>query len=219
MRPGPHIRMSFSDTGHGVPAEIQTKMFDPFFTTKEKGEGTGMGLTMVDSIVRSYHGKIDLYSQVGQGATLQILLPAVKAEQEHKSVDQIELPHGEGQRILVVDDERNLAEMTGTMLDSLGYRAHTETDSRRALELFGSDTAAFDLILSDVAMPGMSGDALAQQVLTLRPGMPIILMTGHSDRVNQDLIIKIGVRKLLPKPLSLKILADLVHEVLDRTLV
>jgi len=215
MRPGPYIRMSFSDTGRGIPADIQAKMFDPFFTTKGKGEGTGMGLTMVDSIVKSYHGRIDLHSELGRGTTIEILLPAIEAAQEPKSTDQTQLPQGEGQRILVVDDQRKMAEVTGIMLTSLGYRVHIETDSRSALGCFGSDPKAFDLILSDVTMPGMAGDVLAQRILELRPDMPVILMTGHSDRVDQDMICKLGVKKLLSKPLPLNVLATTIRDVLD----
>jgi PAS domain S-box-containing protein len=215
MQPGPYIRISFTDTGRGIPAPIQAKMFDPFFTTKGKGEGTGIGLTMVDSIVKSYQGRIDLRSEVGRGTTIEILLPVIEAEQEPKSIDPIRLPQGEGQRILVVDDQRKIAEVTGIMLTSLGYRVHIETDSRSALRRFGSDPKAFDLILSDVTMPGMSGDLLTQRILELRPDMPVILMTGHSDRVDQELIRKLGVKKLLSKPLPRNVLATTVRDVLD----
>lgn len=218
MRPGPHIRISFADTGHGIPDDIQAKMFDPFFTTKEKGEGTGMGLTMVDSIVKSYHGRIDLHSKVGQGTTIEIYLPTIAADAEPETEVQVPIPQGEGQRILVVDDEHNLVKVTAAMLRSLGYEVHSETDSRKALRLLRSDPGNFDLLLSDVAMPGMTGDALAQQVLALRPDLPVILMTGHSDRVSQEMVRNMGGRKLLSKPLSLRTLAVSVKEALEGTL-
>ena len=193
-------------------------MFDPFFTTKRKGEGTGMGLAMVESIVKSYHGKIDLTSEVGRGTTIEICLPVIEAGREPKSTGPSQLPQGEGQRILVVDDERKLAEVGGAMLKSLGYRVRTETDSLRALNLFKANPDGFDLLLSDVAMPGMSGDALAREVMSLRPDMPVILMTGHNERLNPDLIRRLGVRKLLSKPLPLNVLAASVREVLDSSL-
>jgi PAS domain S-box-containing protein len=213
MQPGPCIRMTFTDTGQGIPAHIQAKMFDPFFTTKAKGEGTGMGLTMVDSIVKSYQGTIDLQSETGRGTTIEIFLPAVEADQIQNGTDEIVLPQGEGQRILVVDDERKLVEVTAISLGHLGYNVHAETDSGSALELFKADPAAFDMILSDVAMPGMSGDALAKEILALRPDIPVVLMTGHSDRVDQNLIRQLGVKKLVSKPLSLNLLAVAVKEV------
>jgi PAS domain S-box-containing protein len=216
LRAGPCIRMSFSDTGSGIPAEIQAKMFDPFFTTKAKGEGTGMGLTMVDSIVKSYHGRIDLDSEVGHGTSIAILLPSVEAEREPKREAHGRLAQGGSQSILVVDDERNTANVTGAMLNRLGYKVRIETDSRSALSLFRSNPQAFDLMLCDVGMPGMSGDLLARRVLDLRPDMRIILMTGHSDRVDQKLIEKIGVTKLLSKPLPLNELAASVREVLEK---
>jgi CheY-like chemotaxis protein/anti-sigma regulatory factor (Ser/Thr protein kinase) len=215
IRLGPCILMSFTDTGPGIPADIQAKMFDPFFTTKEKGEGTGMGLTMVDSIVKSYHGRIDLRSEVGRGTTIRILLPAVHAEQEQKNNDPATRPQGEGQCILVVDDQREIAQVTASMLTSLGYMVCTETDSRKALRRFKSNPKAFDLLLSDVAMPGMTGDFLAKRILELRPDLPVILMTGHSDRVDQKTIRNIGVKKLLSKPLSLNVLAGAVQAMFE----
>ena len=119
----------------------------------------------------------------------------------------------------MVDDELKLAEVKGAMLKSLGYRVHTETDSRRALDLFKADPGAFELILSDVAMPGLSGEALAREVLALRPDIPVILMTGHNERLNPGLIRRLGIRKLLSKPLPLNVLAASVQEVLESSLV
>jgi PAS domain S-box-containing protein len=215
MKPGDYIRMTFTDTGHGIPADVQARMFDPFFTTKDKGEGTGMGLTMVDSIVKSYHGRIDLRSKTGEGTTVEILLPVVEAHQMQENTVEDELPRGDGERILVVDDEQKLAEVTALSLEHLGYSVRYETDGRKVLELFKSDPDAFDLLLSDVSMPGISGDFLAREVLALRPDVPIVLMTGHSDRVDKHLILKIGVKKLLFKPLSLHMLAVSTHEALN----
>ena len=219
LTPGPYIRITFTDTGRGIPDDVQAKIFDPFFTTKEKGEGTGMGLTMVDSIVKSYQGWINLDSEVGHGTTIDILLPASEAQSQPGEVDPAFLPHGQGQRILVVDDQAEMAQVTTTMLTSLGYRVHTQTDSRKALQQFKSNPNAFDLIVSDVTMPGMNGDALAQQVLKLRPDIPVILMTGHSDRVDEERIREIGIKKKLLKPLPLSVLAAAVREVLARSAV
>jgi PAS domain S-box-containing protein len=217
IEPGVYIRMTFTDTGHGIPAEVQARMFDPFFTTKEKGEGTGVGLTMVDSIVKSYHGRIDLHSKTGEGTTVEILLPVIEADQAQEETVEHELPQGQGERILVVDDEQKLAEVTSLSLEHLGYNIHFETDCRKALALFQSDPSAFDLVLSDVSMPGMSGDLLARKILALRPDVPVVLMTGHSDRVDKETILRLGVRTLLSKPLSLRQLAVAVREVLNRT--
>jgi PAS domain S-box-containing protein len=215
LSPGPYIRMTFADTGHGIPGEVQARMFDPFFTTKEKGEGTGMGLTMVDSIVKSYHGMIDLHSKEGEGTIVEILLPVIEADSMRQNAVELELPQGRGERILVVDDEQKLAEVTALSLEHLGYDVHFETDSVKALELFLSDPHAFDLILSDVSMPEMPGDLLAREILALRSDVPVILMTGHSDRVDKDLILKLGVKKLVSKPLSLHLLAVAMREVLN----
>jgi PAS domain S-box-containing protein len=215
MRPGAYIRMTFADTGHGISDEIQSRMFDPFFTTKEKGEGTGMGLTMVHSIVKSYHGRIDFHSNTGEGTTVEILLPVIEVDQVQKNTVDHELPQGAGERILVVDDEQSLAEVTALSLEHLGYTVHFETDSRRALELFKTDPHAFDLVLSDLSMPEVPGDYLVREVMALRPDVPVVLMTGHSDRVDKKAILNLGVRKLLSKPLSLHILAVSMREVLN----
>jgi PAS domain S-box-containing protein len=215
LRPGAYIRMTFTDTGHGIPDHIQARMFDPFFTTKDKGEGTGMGLTMVHSIVKSYHGRIDLHSKPGEGTRVEILLPVIEADQTQDSAIEVELPQGNGERILVVDDEEKLAEVTALSLEHLGYNVCFETDSRKALKRFQSDPDAFDLILSDVSMPAMAGDSLAMEVLALRPDLPVVLMTGHSNRVDKKPILKKGVRKLLSKPLSLHLLAVSVREALS----
>lgn len=214
VQPGPYVRMAFSDTGKGIPADIQAKMFDPFFTTKGKGEGTGMGLTMVDSIVKSYRGHIDLHSEVGRGTTIGILLPEIEARQQPARTEPAVLPDGQGQRILVVDDQQEIAQVTATMLASLGYNAQTRTDGLSALELIKSDPWAFDLIICDVTMPVLSGDVLARQILSLRPDLPVILMTGHSDRVDQEMVRDIGVKRLLSKPLSLDVLGVTLSEVL-----
>ena len=215
VKPGDYIRMTFTDTGHGIPADVQAKMFDPFFTTKDKDEGTGMGLTMVDSIVKSYHGRIDLRSKTDEGTTVEILLPVVEADQMQENTVEDEFPRGDGERILVVDDEQKLAEVTALSLEHLGYSVHYEIDGRKALELFKSDPDAFDLLLSDVSMPGISGDFLAREVLALRPEKPVVLMTGHSDRVDKHVILKLGVKKLLSKPLSLHLLAVSTREALN----
>jgi PAS domain S-box-containing protein len=216
LRPGPYVRMTFADTGHGIPDEIQAKMFDPFFTTKDKGEGTGMGLTMVNSIVLSYHGRIDFHTKAGEGTAVEILWPVIEGDQVQEDTDAPETPQGEQERILVVDDEQKLAEVTALSLEHLGYNVRFETDSRKALEVFKSDPNAFDLVLCDVSMPEMPGDDLARQVLALRPDVPVVLMTGHSDRVDKKQMLNLGVKKLLSKPLSLHMLAVSMREVLNR---
>jgi len=214
MPPGPYMHLSVSDTGRGIPAEIQAKIFDPFFTTKEKGEGTGMGLTMVQSIVRSYHGMISFESEMGKGTTFNILLPVVEAGEDDPAVSQPILAKG-SERILVVDDERVLAEMTRSMLVSLGYQVTALSSSQKALELFESDPQAFDLVFADVSMPEISGDDLARRMLRLRPDLPIILMTGFSNRLNHENTRQMGVRRLLYKPLTLQKISRNVREVLD----
>lgn len=215
MRAGAHVQISFADNGHGIPPDILDKLFDPFFTTKQRGEGTGMGLTMVEGIVKSYHGRIDVRSEVGHGTTFDIFLPVIEAAATSDTIKEKGVAPGNGRNILLVDDDRSIAEITGKMLDNLGYNVHTETDSRCALERFGTNPKDFDLVLSDVTMPGMTGDVLAKKVLNLRPDMPVILMTGHSERVSRRSVMDLGVKKLIFKPLSMSKLATCVREALN----
>ncbi|NJB67267.1 PAS domain S-box-containing protein [Desulfobaculum xiamenense] len=204
------VRLSVSDTGHGIPADIIDNVFDPFFTTKKPDEGTGMGLAMVHGIVNSHGGNVRVESSPGQGAAFHVTLPV--AEQEPVAMGETIPPAigGKG-RALFVDDERALAAIGGEMLESLGFSPVVETDSRRALEIFRRNPQSFSLVITDQTMPGLSGQRLAREILALRPDIPIIVCTGYSADMSAEQAREMGIRGFLLKPVLKRDLAACIH--------
>jgi len=214
LQPGTFLQLSFKDTGEGVLPEIRERIFDPFFTTKEVGKGTGLGLSMVYSIVKSCNGSIVCDSRPGEGTEFRIILPALegRAVQENESTDLI--PNGK-EHILLIDDEEMLAELGQAMLERLGYHVTTGTNSLDALTTFQNQPDAFDLLITDQTMPGMTGLDLARRVLQIRPEMPIILCTGYSGLISEDKAKALGIKGYAFKPLAKKDIGELIRKVLD----
>ena len=199
-RPERFVRLSVSDTGPGIDAEVVERIFDPFFTTKKQGEGTGMGLAMVHGIVKRHDGYLELKNAPGQGATFHVFLPKA-SEAEREVVDTpADLVFREG-RILFVDDEKPLTDIGREMLESCGFEVVTRTSSIEALEAFKYKSRDFDLVITDQTMPNMTGMEFAREVLKLRPDMPIILCTGFSDAVSYDRLRDIGIGDFIMKPI------------------
>ncbi|HEB68676.1 MAG TPA: PAS domain S-box protein [Desulfobulbus sp.] len=212
---GRWLDLMVSDTGSGMESHIKEKIFDPFFTTKEKGEGTGLGLSVVHGIVKSHGGEISVQSQPGKGSTFHVYLPVIDRElKEDIKVVHSSLPRGH-ERILLVDDEPLLVDIIGRTLTSLGYFVSSFTDSRVALEQFLDHADEIDLIVTDMTMPQLTGIELAQRVLAVSPGMPIILCTGYSEYISADQAREVGVREFVAKPVDNKTLAEVVRKVLD----
>ncbi|MDD5759107.1 MAG: GAF domain-containing protein [Desulfobulbaceae bacterium] len=215
LMPGSYVRLEISDTGHGMDKQTIERIFEPYFTTKATGEGTGMGLSVVHGIVRNYHGYIRVDSHPGLGTTFQVYLPSAK----DKAVDDggdLDGPLARGaERILVVDDEKTITSMLQMILEKCGYQVSAVTQSPVALALFESDPAAFDLIITDMTMPVLTGFDLARRVLAIRPGMPIIICTGYSELVNKEKATEVGIRELLMKPVTTRGLANCVRKTLD----
>jgi PAS domain S-box-containing protein len=177
--PGPYVALSVSDTGHGMDAETSRRIFDPFFTTKAPGEGTGLGLPVVDGIVRQHEGVILCDSQPGVGTTFTVYLPAAEGLPASAAPDTAACTsRGRGEHVFVVDDEVMLTELTGRMLTGMGYRCSTFTDAGSALDAFAANPSAVDLILTDLTMPRMTGGDLIAAVRRLRPDLPLVLATG-----------------------------------------
>ncbi len=213
---GRYVRLTVSDTGHGMSRDIMDRMFDPFFTTKGIGEGTGLGLAVIHGIVRSYNGFIKVNSELGQGTSFQIYLPELEHSNQVEAVMQAdERSHGQ-EHILVVDDEEILVTMVERMLVSVGYTVTSCTDSLLALELFKAEPDKFDLILTDMAMPNMSGKVLTQKILDIRPDAVIIICTGFSNSLDEDDVRSLGVAKYIHKPVIRSDLAKQIRKVLDR---
>jgi PAS domain S-box-containing protein len=214
LEPGPYILLSVKDTGTGMDPETMNRIFEPFFTTKQKGQGTGMGLAVVYGIVKSLHGDITVESQPGKGTTFNVFIPRAEqpAELDEASLDEI--PHGT-ERILFVDDEEFLVELGRTTLRHLGYKVIGVTDSQDALSLFLDNPGRFDVVITDQAMPAMTGLTLAKELAKARPKIPIILCTGYSDAVSPESIKEAGVRELVMKPLTKRDLAEAIRRALD----
>ena len=214
LKPGNYIEIQVSDTGAGIAPEIIGSIFDPYFTTKGPGEGTGMGLAMVHGIVKSYGGKISVDSKPGQGALFRIYLPVTRKRQEHHPYQAETIPAGT-ERILFVDDEAPIAKMGGQTLEGIGYTVSIRTSSIEALELFRSKPNDFDLVITDMTMPNMSGDKLAVELMKIRPDIPVIICTGFSKKISDDSIATIGIRAFAYKPIVKADLAKTVRKVLD----
>ncbi len=215
LTPGPYVRLTVSDTGHGMPPETLARIFEPFFTTKTREEGTGMGLSVVHGIVKSLGGEIKVYSEPGKGSTFQVLLPLISVEETAAVAVSGEMPTGR-EHILFVDDEEALAVLGGQMLERLGYRVTVKTSAIEALAAFRERPQGFDLIISDQTMPHLTGAKLAREILQLRPDLPIILCTGFSESLSPEKAQHLAIDALLMKPLSIRDLAVAVRQVLDR---
>jgi PAS domain S-box-containing protein len=211
---GHYLSLRVSDTGHGMSGEVQERIFDPYFTTKKQGEGTGLGLALVHGIVRRHEGEIAVESEPGSGTTFEILFPEFTRESEAHRTSQHDLPSGT-ERILLVDDELPLLEMGYQMLTGLGYDATTCSDAREALELITRRDDHYDAVITDMSMPGMDGIRLAQELGTIRPGVPVILCTGFSDEMNEEKALELGVAAFVLKPILKKDMAETLRRVLD----
>ncbi|MEJ2641231.1 MAG: response regulator [Desulfosarcinaceae bacterium] len=215
LKPGRYLKLTVSDTGCGMTPEIMAAIFDPYFTTKDLGEGTGLGLAVVHGIVQEYGGDIRVQSEPGKGTTFSIYFPAIKKEASASSKDDADHLPGGDERILVIDDEPAILKVMQRNLSYLGYRVTTQGDSRQALALFTADPTAFDLVLTDMTMPKMTGDRLAKAMLSIRPDIPIALCTGYSRQIDAQQVKADGIRALLMKPVSQKLLASELRHLLD----
>jgi len=214
IKPGHYMLLSVTDTGCGMNRATMDRIFDPYFTTKEKGIGTGLGLAVVKGIIRNHQGEIAVSSDVGKGTTFDIYWPIIDRKEplEEQSGPMI---GGGGELILFVDDEKAVADLGKQMLSRLGYKVETRTNSIEALEAFRHQPQKYDMVVTDLTMPGMTGDKLAREILKIRPEIPIIMCTGFSEAADRDMISKIGIRKLLMKPILMANMARAIREALD----
>jgi len=214
LRPGAYVKLSVSDTGVGMTPEIMERIFDPYFTTKKKGEGTGIGLSVVHAIVTQHGGTIVVESELGKGSVFHVYLPSTRAREKKQEI-QTETPVPTGQeRILFVDDEPALAMLGKKMLEGLGYTVTAMTDSLESLALFRSDPEGFDLVITDTTMPHMPGDILAQEMMKIRPDIPVVITTGHSRRISEKKAEELGLKGFIMKPLIVRDLAETVRKAL-----
>jgi CheY-like chemotaxis protein len=214
LKRGSYLELIVSDTGYGMPSHVLDRIFDPFFTTKEIGEGTGMGLSVVHGIVGSYRGAIAACSDPDEGSTFKVYLPVVERQLEPQT--QAEGPAANGtERILFVDDEPGLVNIGKQMLESLGYTVTTRTSSLEAFELFKAEPDRFDLVITDMAMPNMPGDILSTELMKVRPEIPVILCTGYSSKISDEIALQKGIKAFAYKPIAMHDLTKSVRKVLD----
>jgi PAS domain S-box-containing protein len=212
---GRYVKLIVRDTGTGMSARVSARIFEPFFTTKKQGEGTGMGLAVVFGIIKSHGGAITVDSREGQGSTFDIFLPVYEerpAEEEKRLSGRLS---GGTERVLLVDDEPLVVDTLEKTLRSLGYRVTTSVSGTEALEMFSREPRAFDLVITDQVMPGMTGMTLAGKMLEMRPDLPIILLTGFSETVSSEQAEQAGIRTFLIKPVAKRELAESVRKALD----
>ena len=214
LKPGNYLKISVSDTGPGISPDIIGSIFEPYFTTKGVGEGTGMGLALTHGIIESYGGKITVDSELGKGTVFSIYLPITKKRDDHRPDEKEILPSGT-ESILFVDDELPIANMGSQLLERLGYRVTVRTSSVEALELFRSKPNDFDLVITDMTMPNMTGDQLAVELMKMRSDIPVILCTGYSKKISEEIAKEIGIKAFAYKPVVKADLAETVRKVLD----
>ncbi|HAY37983.1 MAG TPA: hypothetical protein DCY53_00780 [Desulfobacteraceae bacterium] len=214
LKPGAYIKITVSDTGYGISPDVMEKIFNPFFTTKEKGKGTGLGLSVVHGIVRSHGGDIYVYSEPGKGSTFEVCLPVI--ESRFKPEERAERPIPTGtERILFIDDEPVIINLSKQILESLGYDVVARNSSIEALELFKENKDRFDLVITDMTMPHMTGEKLAEKLMQIRPDIPVALCTGFSFMIDEQKALDMGIRAFISKPILKREIAEAIRKVLD----
>lgn len=214
--PGTYIKISVSDTGHGMDAGTLDRIFEPFFTTKGPGQGTGLGLAVVHGIMESHEGAITVISSPGKGSTFHLYFPALLSGATSSKLIESSLPLGQGQSILVVDDEEPLVNLATKLLSRLNYQVTAMTDSTEALKRFRNEPGRFDLLITDLTMPKLTGTDLAKSMLSIRPDFPIILCTGHRDGKQEEPFEPLGIRHVLSKPFRIEVLAQAIFSALSK---
>jgi CheY-like chemotaxis protein/anti-sigma regulatory factor (Ser/Thr protein kinase) len=214
LSPGAYVTLKVRDTGEGIDPGVMDRIFDPYYTTKEVGKGTGMGLSVIHGIVKSHGGGVRVESKLGEGTLFEIYFPALEkiSEEEKKPEGQIK---GGSEKILFVDDEESVVKLNHQLLERLGYQVQSTTKPLEALEWFKADPDQFDVIITDMTMPRLTGDRLAAEVLKIRPQMSVIICTGYSERMSTEKAEALGARKYLEKPIDLLNLASSLREVIE----
>ncbi|MFO7751917.1 MAG: response regulator [Desulfobacteraceae bacterium] len=215
--PGDYVKTTVTDTGHGISEKNLSRIFDPYFTTKDVGKGSGLGLSTILGIVKGRNGGIRVSSRLGEGTVFEIFLPAVKATPKTREPEsELELLQGSGQ-ILLVDDEEMLVDTGHQLLEALGYQVTSTTDPEEALEWFKKSPCKYDLLITDMTMPRMTGDMFAREAHSIRQDVPVILCTGHNSKISKASAAESGFAEYLQKPVDMNSLARAVRKALDRT--
>jgi CheY-like chemotaxis protein len=215
LQPGGYVVIRVSDTGEGIPADIRKRIFEPYFTTREKGEGTGLGLATVHGILKSHCGGLLLESEIGKGTTFHVYLPVLEGV-EPSSDERIVVGSLTGtERILFVDDEAAIIEIASEALEELGYHVTAKNDPSEALECFRSNAREFDIVITDLTMPKMTGIQMVREMKKIREDIPIILCTGYRQLVETEDIHSAGISSVVAKPATSSDLAQALRRLMD----
>ena len=217
LKKGKYVKVVVSDTGPGIDPKIIDRIFDPYFTTKGVGKGSGMGLSVVHGIVKSHSGSITVDSTLGKGTTFSMLFPLTQEKAAVETETIQEIPRGD-ETILFVDDEISITQMVKRMFERLGYKVQTATTPQDALDRFALNPDHFDLVITDMTMPQMTGVKLSEKLMDIRPDIPIIICTGYSSLVDEEKAKKLGLAAYVMKPIDMKETAQTIRKVLDRKL-
>jgi PAS domain S-box-containing protein len=212
---GKYLKITVEDTGHGIPKNIQKKVFDPFFTTKAMGEGTGMGLSAVHGIVKELGGTVTLYSEVGKGTTFNVFIPIITALADTKQRIEPALPMGGTEKIIFVDDEKVQMELAIESLGRMGYQVTGFSDSVAALDHFKQHSTEYDLVITDMSMPKMTGDKLTRKIHYIRPEIPVIMCTGLSEIMDEEIARAINISAFLHKPVIAREMLRVIRKTLE----
>jgi CheY-like chemotaxis protein len=211
---GTYFLLTIQDTGVGIPPNIIDKIFEPYFTTRTESGGTGLGLATVHGIVSSYGGAITVQSHPGRGTTFRIYLPAVQIQPEEQKTEPT-ITRGGEERILLLDDEYAITELGASILREFGYQVTSFTQPNSALEFLSQHPNSVDLIITDLTMPGMTGDKFIDKARQIRPDIPVILCTGYNTTMDPQKVQKLGNALFIRKPFSPLQLSQAVRKLLD----
>ncbi|MGD9300843.1 MAG: response regulator, partial [Desulfobacterales bacterium] len=215
MKVGKHIELMVKDSGHGMDPQVKERIFEPYYTTKKQGKGTGLGLSVIHGIVKNHGGDITLTSQPGKGSSFKVYLPIIDDVEEETLTDEPQIEVNGKERILLIDDEQQIIDIERQILERLGYTVTSKTDSQEALEEFAAQPDHFDLVITDMTMPKMTGDQLAQQMMDIKPQIPVILCTGYNEAISEEKALAMGIDKFVMKPVIKDELASTIRNVLD----
>ena len=216
MQPGKHLRLTVVDEGCGMEASVLDRIFEPYYTTKEQGKGTGLGLSVIHGIVKNHRGDITVTSSPGKGSTFQVHLPVIEDDVVATEFEPTNGAAKGSERILLIDDEEQIVSMEQQMLENLGYQVTARTDSEEALLEFSQQPQNFDLVITDMTMPHMTGDQLAKKLLNIKPNLPVILCTGFNEDITEEKALAMGIQKFVMKPVIKNDLATTIRSVLDQ---
>ncbi len=215
MKVGRHLELTVKDSGHGMEPEVLERIFEPYYTTKEQGKGTGLGLSVIHGIIKNHGGDISVSSQPGKGTTVTVLLPVIDdIDAEIEPVETTTATQG-NERILLIDDEKQIIDIEQRILERLGYKVTPKTDSEEALEEFAALPDRFDLVITDMTMPKITGDQLARKLMAIKPDIPVILCTGFNETITEEKALAMGIDKFVMKPIVKDELANTIRAVLD----